>query len=381
MRITRVGSVLMRSPPWVLVRVVTDDGPMGLGEAYHGAGVHRIAVDPRLTGALLGRDPRDVERLASDMGAAMSGSGFYQGAVMSAISGVEMALWDLAGQAAGVPIWQLFGGRMRERVPLYVTGHNGVPDTPAAYARRAEGLQRLGMRALKLSVHPRSPGDEPPLHLVRSVHDVLDEHTWLAVDAHGSCDPKGALRLAERLAPLGLRWLEDPIPPENPAAMVAVTAASPVPICTGENLYGVHGFRELLTRHGTDIASPDIAKTGGLAQGRRIADLAASYGVLMAPHDIGSPVQAVAAGHLACSLPNLLAMEQHFPDLPLWHQMVSDHQLIADGELVVPDRPGLGIRLDDAVVRRHLREEHGFFGSCLRRGGTARRSAGSIRRG
>lgn len=111
--------------------------------------------------------------------------------------------------------------------------------------------------------------------------------------------------------------------------MAEVTAASPVPICTGENLYGVHGFRELLTRYGTGIASPYIAKTGGLAHRRRIADLAASYGVLMAPHDIGSPVQAVAAGHLACSLHNLLAMEQHFPDLPLWHQLVDDHQLIA----------------------------------------------------
>ncbi|MCY4373597.1 MAG: mandelate racemase/muconate lactonizing enzyme family protein, partial [Spirochaetaceae bacterium] len=268
MKITRVGSVVMRSPPWVLVRVFTDAGLVGLGEAYHGAGVHRIAVDPRLTGALVGRDPRDIERLARDMGAATSGSGVCQGAAVSAISGVEMALWDLAGQAAGVPIWQLFGGRMRKRVPLYATGHNGVPDTPAAYAQRAEELQRLGMRALKLSVHPRSPGAEPPLHLVRAVHDVLDRHTWLAVDAHGSCDPSGALRLADRLAPLDLRWLEDPVPPENPAAMVEVTAASPVPICTGENLYGVHGFRELLTRHGTDIASPDLAKTGGRATGR-----------------------------------------------------------------------------------------------------------------
>lgn len=124
----------------------------------------------------------------------MSGSGFYQGAVMSAISGVEMALWDLAGQAAGVPVWQLFGGRMRERVPLYATGHNGIPDTPAAYAERAEELQRLGMRALKLSVHPRSPGAEPPLHLVRAVHDVLDRHTWLAVDAHGSCGSRSGWR-------------------------------------------------------------------------------------------------------------------------------------------------------------------------------------------
>ena len=361
MRITHVGSALLRSPPWVLVRVATDAGLVGLGEAYHGAGVHRIAVDPRLTGSLIGRDPRDVEPLARAMGRALAGSGFSQGAVMSAISGVEMALWDLAGQAAGVPIWQLFGGRMRERVPLYVTGHNGVADTPAAYAARAEELQRLGMRALKLSVHPRSPGAGPPLELVRAVHDVLDRDTWLAVDAHGSYGPAGALRLAERLAPLDPRWLEDPIPPENQAAMAAVTASSPVPICTGENLYGVHGFRELIQRHGTDIASPDIAKTGGLSQGRRIAELAAMYGILLAPHDIGSPVQSVAVGHLACALPNLLAMEQHFTDLPLWHELVPDDELLVGGELAIPQRPGLGIRLDDTVVRRHAREECGFF--------------------
>ena len=279
---------------------------------------------------------------------------------MSAISGLEMALWDLAGQAAGVPIWQMFGGRLRERVPLYATGHNGVEETALAYASRAVELRELGLRGIKISVHPRASGVSP-LELAHAVHASLGSDTWLAVDAHGAYSGPDAARLAASLADLELRWLEDPLPPENVDAMSAFTHHSPIPVCTGENLYGVFGFRQLLEGHATDIASPDVAKTGGLSQGRRIAQLADLHQVLFAPHDIGSPVQAVAVGHLACGVPNLLAMEQHWPDDSLWHGVVEATDLIIDGELVVPDAPGLGVRVKDREVKRRMRDETGFF--------------------
>ena len=239
MRITHIGSVLFEDPPWVLVRVYTDTGLVEVGEAYHGAGVHQIAVDRRMTAALLGRDPRNVERLARDMGTAMSASGFFQGAVMSAISGLEMALWDLAGQAAGVLIWQLFGGRVRERVPLYATGHNRTEETRHAYAARAVELQECGLRGIKISVHPRA-SDVTPLELSQAVQASLEADTWLAVDAHGAYSGPDAARLAASLADLGLQWLENPLPPQNIDAMRALTHTSPIPVGTGIRIYSQH---------------------------------------------------------------------------------------------------------------------------------------------
>ena len=133
MKITKVSSVLLSPFPWVLIKVRTDAGLVGIGEAYHGAGVHQIAVDPRLTRALIGQDPRNVDRLFRDMQRGMSASGFYQGAVMSAISGIEMALWDITGQALQTPIWQLLGGKFRDTIRLYNDCHAGDADEPAAW--------------------------------------------------------------------------------------------------------------------------------------------------------------------------------------------------------------------------------------------------------
>jgi len=129
MRITHIGATLLSPFPWVLVKVITDEGLIGIGEAYHGAGVHQIVVDPRLTVSLLGEDPRNVDKLYKNMQRRMSASGFYQGAVMSAISGIEMALWDITGQAAGVPIWQLLGGKFRDRIRVYNDCHAGETDS------------------------------------------------------------------------------------------------------------------------------------------------------------------------------------------------------------------------------------------------------------
>jgi len=154
MKIKRVSSVLLQPMPWVLVKVETDAGITGIGEAYHGAGVHQIAVDERVTRTLLGQNPLDVDRRFRDMMRGMSASGYYQGAVMSAISGIEMALWDIAGQALGAPIWQLLGGRFRDRVRIYNDCHAGEDETPAAYAAKAKEVEARGFTAIKFDIDP-----------------------------------------------------------------------------------------------------------------------------------------------------------------------------------------------------------------------------------
>ncbi|MCE2449278.1 MAG: mandelate racemase/muconate lactonizing enzyme family protein, partial [Candidatus Latescibacteria bacterium] len=157
MKIVDVGAVLLQPMPWVLVKVRTDEGITGIGEAYHGAGVHHIAVDERLTQrALIGQDPRNVDKLFRDMKSSMSASGYYQGAVMSAISGIEMALWDIAGQAIGVPIWQLLGGAYRDSIRVYNDCHAGdEDDNPESWVAKAKEVEARGFDAIKFDIDPR----------------------------------------------------------------------------------------------------------------------------------------------------------------------------------------------------------------------------------
>ncbi|MBV7338158.1 mandelate racemase/muconate lactonizing enzyme family protein [Chloroflexi bacterium TSY] len=373
MKITHVGSVLLQPFPWVLVKVETDEGITGIGEAYHGAGVHQIAVDSRLTRVLIDQDPRHVDKLYRDMMGAMSASGFYQGAVMSAISGIESALWDIVGQALGVPIWQLLGGKFRDRIRLYNDCHAGDDETPDAYAAKAKEVETRGFTALKFDIDPlpsrrdvynRAISNNDIAHYVEvmtAIRENLNRNTDLAIDAHWFYAPVDILKVAHAFEDLNLLWLEDPIPPENVAAMTKVTSATRTPICTGENFYTRHGFRELIENQGADIISPDLAKAGGLLEGRRIADLADLYYIPVAPHNIGSPIETIATCHVMAAIPNFLVLEFHHLDNPIWEGLLEEGSLIQDGHITVPDNPGLGVTLNEDTVRANMRENLGFF--------------------
>lgn len=373
MKITHIGSLLLKGFPWVLVKVRTDSGLVGIGEAYHGAGVHQIAVDPRLQRPLIGQDPRNVDKLFRDMMRSMSASGYYQGAVMSAISGIEMALWDLTGQALGAPIWQLLGGKFRDRIRLYNDCHAGAEETPQAYAAKARQVEARGFDALKFDIDPlpsrRDPynrciSNEDIAHYVevaRAVRHSLRPNTDLAIDAHWAYAPVDILKVARAFEELNLLWLEDPIPPENAEAMARVKSATRTPICTGENLYTRFGFRELVQQQAADILSPDLAKAGGLLEGHRIADLADLYYIPIAPHNICGPVGTFAACQVCAAIPNFLTLEFHHLDNPLWEVLVNEGPLIREGHIEVGDRPGLGLTVNEEVARENAREVLGFF--------------------
>ena len=373
MKITHIGSVLLRPTGWVLIKVKTDEGITGIGEAYHGAGVHQIAVDERLTRPLIGQDPRNVDKLFRDMMGAMSASGFYQGAVMSAISGIESALWDITGQAAGVPIWQLLGGKFRDKIRIYNDCHAGETETPEAYAAKAREVEARGFTAIKFDIDPlpsrrdrynRCISNDDIAHyveIVTAVRESLDSNTDLAIDAHWFYAPVDILKVAHAFEDLDLLWLEDPIPPENIAAMEGVTKSTRTPICTGENFYTRFGFRDLIETQAADIISPDMAKAGGLLEGRRIADLADMYYIPIAPHNIGSPVQTVANCHVMAAVPNFLVLEFHHLDDRFWEGIVNEGPLIQEGHIDVPNLPGLGVTLNEELLRNNFREEFGFF--------------------
>ena len=373
MKITHIGSVLLKPTGWVLIKVKTDEGITGIGEAYHGAGVHQIAVDERLTKPLLGQDPRNVDKLFRDMMNSMSASGFYQGAVMSAISGIESALWDITGQAAGVPIWQLLGGKFRDKIRIYNDCHAGETEKPEAYAAKAREVEARGFTAIKFDIDPlpsrrdrynRCISNDDIAHyveVVTAVRESLDSNTDLAIDAHWFYAPVDILKIAHAFEDLDLLWLEDPIPPENIAAMEGVTKSTRTPICTGENFYTRFGFRDLIETQAADIISPDMAKAGGLLEGRRIADLADMYYIPIAPHNIGSPVQTVANCHVMAAVPNFLVLEFHHLDNLFWEGIINEGPLIQEGHIDVPNLPGLGVTLNEDLLKNNFREEFGFF--------------------
>ena len=303
----------------------------------------------------------------------MSASGYYQGAVMSAISGIEIALWDLAGKIAGLPVYRLLGGKYRDRIEVYATAHNKTAVNPEAYAARARELESLGFSGMKISIHPRSSERDAYNHslgrrdmdtlvsLVRSTRDALSGESRLAVDAHGAYSPAAVTALARAIEDLEIRWLEDPVPAQNLEAMKTVAGATQIPICTGENLYSRFEFRELIMSQVSPILSPDFTKTGGLTEGRRIADLADMYYLNLAPHNIATPIGTMAATHLCAAVPNFEALEVHFVDDPLWHDVVEEGPILVDGHIAVPEIPGIGVTPNIPAIRDQAQENLGFL--------------------
>ncbi len=363
MRITHIGATLLSPFPWVLVKVITDEGLIGIGEAYHGAGVHQIVVDPRLTVSLLGEDPRNVDKLYKNMQRRMSASGFYQGAVMSAISGIEMALWDITGQAAGVPIWQLLGGKFRDRIRVYNDCHAGETDSIETWITKAKEVEARGFDAIKFDIDPlpdqrdrynRGISNDHIAYyidVVKALRDALDPNTDLLIDGHWKHSPADILQVAKAYEDLGLFWLEDPIPPENIDAMARFTQATTTPICTGENFYTAHGFRDLVEKQAADIISPDLAKAGGLLEGRKIADLAELYYIPFCPHNICSPIGTMAATHVCAAVPNFQVLEFHHLDNELWAGLLVEQNLIQEGHIKVTTSPGLGVTLNEEAAK------------------------------
>ncbi len=390
MRITDVRTAAVQGNfEWVLVRVYTDEGLVGLGECYWGAGVENSVH--HLKPLLVGEDPHNIDWLYQKMVRGMSGAGSTGGAMVAAISGVELALWDLKGQALGTPIYNLLGGRYRKRIRVYADCGHGAEPTSASWAEKAKQVVAEGFTAIKFDVDNIDPerfgdpyhvsvtgqrgwleGQQQPLsnreldlivRLVGAVREAVGPDIDIAVDCHWNYNTRDAIRLAQELAPLKLLWLEDPTPPDNVEALKRVTDNSPVPVCSGENHYTRHGLRSMITTQAVDIVQPDIPKTGGLLEAKKIADLADIYYLAMAAHNVSSPIATMAACHACATMRNFTVLEFHAQDVPWWNDLVAGGQpLIQGGYITLPEGPGLGIALNEEVARAHLSEGATFFG-------------------
>ena len=361
--------------PWTLVRIETDAGVTGIGEAYWGAGVPELIE--RMTPFIVGENPLDIDRLFEHLVQRMSGEGSIAGATVTAISGIEIALHDVAGKILGVPAYQLLGGKYRDAVRVYCDCHVSGDDPDAvaeANAQEAEQVvEDLGYDALKFDLdvpsgHQKDKANrllrdvevEHKQQIVEAVTSAVGDRADVAFDCHWSFSANSARRLAEAIEPYPVWWLEDPIPPENHDVQRTVTQATSTPIAAGENVYRKHGHWRLLQAEAVDVITPDLPKVGGMRETMKIADMADTYYVPVAFHNVSSPVGTMASAQVATAIPNALAVEFHSYNLEWWDDLVEE-TLIVDGRIEIPEQPGLGITLDMERVDRQLVEgETGF---------------------
>jgi gluconate/galactonate dehydratase len=358
--------------PWTLVRVYTDADVAGTGEAYWGAGVPELVE--RMKPFLVGENPLDIDRLYEHLVQKMSGEGSIGGVTVTAISGIEVALHDLAGKVLDVPAYQLLGGKYRDAVRVYCDCHTEAEADAEACADEAERVvEDLGYDALKFDLdvpsgHERDsanrhlrPGEiRHKVDIVEAVTERVRDRADVAFDCHWSFSGGSAKRLARAVEDTDIWWLEDPVPPENHDVQREVTQSTATPIAAGENVYRKHGQRRLIEEGGVDIVAPDLPKVGGMRETRKIADLADTYYIPVAMHNVASPVATMAAAHVGTSIPNALAVEFHSYELDWWGDLVEE-TVIEDGDIVVPEDPGLGVTLDRDVVGDHLVEGETLF--------------------
>jgi len=362
---TAVVHVKMNGKPHYLyhyVRVYTDEGIYGTGEASHVDHGWRESTRD-MARMIVGMDPRDVDACFEHIRRRYIFRGGFAGAGISALTGIEIALWDLAGKAQGVPVYRLLGGKFRDRVRLYVDSAH------TDYKERAAEVKEKGFTAIKFDLDDtRNPHkmdlwnwsvtpDELKsiVDIAFEIREGIGSSLDLAMDLHGRYDATAGLKIAQALEPLDLMWLEEPVPPENIDALDKITKATRTPICVGENLYLRYGFRDLLQKQAVDIIMPDISKCGGLSECRKIANMAEIYYIPFAPHNNSSALSTVGDAHVCASVPNFLALEFHRFDDPDWDEVLAtDASVIQDGHVVLTEAPGLGVELNEAFLAAQM---------------------------
>ncbi|MCC6860698.1 MAG: mandelate racemase/muconate lactonizing enzyme family protein [Bryobacterales bacterium] len=356
------------------VRIYTDQGVYGHGEAVDSVS-GGVPIVAGFRWALMGQDPLNVELLFERLRTSGIFAGAQAGQYVSALTAVEIALWDLTGKAVGLPIYQLLGGKTRERIRIYCDSGTNNRNDPKAKEFIAQIIEN-GFTAAKIDIDDGMDPDrfdrvnwtannleiEHMVDKVAFLRESLPRRIELAVDMHGRYDLGTAKRMARELEPFKL---EEPVPPENVDAMRDVRESTSTPICAGENLFLRHGFRELLEKRAVDIIMPDIQKCGGLLEGRKIADMAHTYYVPMAPHCQASPMGTMATCHMLAAIPNALVLEWHWGHPAArtvrWKEFVKEGDIIQKGFITVSDRPGIGLEMNDEAVKKNLRPGTPWF--------------------
>ncbi len=382
LRVLVIGHAPMTCP---IIRLDTNQGIYGLGEVRDGASKNYALM---LKSRLLGENPCSVDKVFRKVkqfgGQSRQGGG---------VSGVEMALWDLAGKAYNVPVYQMLGGRFRDRIRCYADTTES--DDPKVYGQRLKGRRDEGFTWLKMDLGVDLVADVPGAvtkpedvsvaqgerveHMftgieitdkgaalmadyVGQVREMVGMDIPLSADHFGHIGVKSCIRLGKALEKYNMAWLEDMVPWQYTDLLKEIRSAIGVPLLTGEDIYLKEPFIELCRAHAVDIIHPDLATAGGILETKKIGDAAQELGVPMAMHFAGSPVSCMANVHCAAATQNFLVMENHSVDVPWWGDLVDgiEKPIVNKGFITVPDKPGLGVTLNEEAVKQHLLEP-GYF--------------------
>lgn len=365
MKITAIRPLIVNAKMrnWIFVKVETDAGLVGWGEASLEWKTRAVAgAIGDLEPFIRGQDPRRIEHLWQ----IMYRQPFFRGGIvtMSAISGIEQACWDILGKSLGVPVSQLLGGTVRDRVRMY--DHLGGGEMQALYlddvaesmAQRARESVAAGYTAVKVLAVPKTAPIDGPLVITRAartmaaIREAVGDQVDIMVDFHGRTSPAMGIAVAEALAPYRPLFIEEPALPENPDGLAMVARAVKIPVATGERLVTRFEFRALLEKGACAIIQPDLCHCGGLWEARKIAAMAETYYVAVAPHNPLGPIATAACIHFALVTPNFLIQEAIRADVP-WRDAVVTPPRIVDGHALPYAGPGLGIEVNEAEAARH----------------------------
>lgn len=348
---------------WVFVKVYTDEGIDGVGEAtleYKEAAL--LGAVQHIKEYLVGKNPLDIERHFHDI----YRDAYWRGGavLMSALSAVEMALWDILGKSLGVPVYQLLGGRANDKVRIYVNGWFSGAKTPAEFGAKAKAAMERGVTALKWDPFGKAyltlsnAELDRAMECVAAVRDAVGNRVDLLIEGHGRFDVPTGIRIAKELEQFRPMWFEEPTPPDNLEALKAVREKSPVPISAGERLYTLKDYKDLFEMRAADYIQPDISHAGGIMELKKIAAVADTYYIPFAPHNPSGPVANAATLQLAACCPNFNILEIMYSDVT-WRADVTNEDLhYEDGYITIPDKPGLGIEINEEECLKHPYQVH-----------------------
>jgi galactonate dehydratase len=385
MRITKLRTWLVEGIKynWTLIKLETEDGLTGIGEATNWPGSTMVEAACEAVGNhILGEDSRRIDFLWSKCYRDMNWLG-QAGPLLSAISAVDIALWDIAGKRAGMPVYQLLGGAYRTRIQLYANywfvNCDGSPD---GYRSAAMAMARAGFTACKFDpfahtsywygsdLNDNLSLDEDQKDLavdrLKAVGEALGPRFPIAVETHAMLNGPTAVEMAHRIAklPIQVMWYEEPAGPEFPDAIADIKRRIPLPVCVGERLHSRFMCRPILDRRAADILMPDITRCGGISEMRKIASLAECYNVPIAPHNPNGPISTIASAHVMAAIPNFFRQEFMLQDVP-WRDTVLSRPLpVSGGYFHLDETPGLGFDLDENELAAHPGVRHaraGFY--------------------
>ena len=352
--------------PWLFCRVETTDGLVGWGEGTNFPGVQPIAAAIRnLSTIVVGESAWNIEQLWHRMYRFLYYNGMG-GVVLAAISAIDIALYDIVGKKLGVPVYQLLGGKVQQRLRVYANGWTeGVEKSPASYAARTKELVAKGYTGCKFDPFSGAPMNREvtqaqlrdAVALVKAVREAGGPDYDIAIDVHARWNTKSTIEIIRAIQGFRLFFYEEAVPPENVDAMVEVQRVVDAPLATGERIFGRHGFRELLEKQAVRIIQPDIARTGGITEFKKIAAMADTYYVPVAPHNPNGPICTVASIHACVSIPNFLILEFFEPDEAVFNEIIPGGLRGDRGSIPPIEGPGLGITISDDFLKKHAFDE------------------------